>query len=193
MYFGAGKAPGNNELMAHELTHVVQQTGASKQTAQMKTEVIQRFAPAAAAPAAVFGPVGLTVAVGVVGVTIVVLWLNNGGWEEIGRITDAIGKGINGSLEELRNILNKAGNAARERLEEIEEYIRIVMMAAPGNQADTGIMQEANELVSQGQAGDICEALALLMKQAKSAQDTNRIGRIKATQKAKGCRHSRHS
>lgn len=28
VYFGAGKAPGNNELTAHELTHVVQQTGA---------------------------------------------------------------------------------------------------------------------------------------------------------------------
>ncbi|MBD2745014.1 DUF4157 domain-containing protein [Coleofasciculus sp. FACHB-1120] len=27
VYFGAGKSPGNNELMAHELTHVVQQTG----------------------------------------------------------------------------------------------------------------------------------------------------------------------
>ncbi|GAB1543814.1 hypothetical protein NUACC21_64900 [Scytonema sp. NUACC21] len=27
IYFGAGKSPGNNELMAHELTHVVQQTG----------------------------------------------------------------------------------------------------------------------------------------------------------------------
>jgi hypothetical protein len=28
VYFGAGKSPGNNELTAHELTHVVQQTGA---------------------------------------------------------------------------------------------------------------------------------------------------------------------
>jgi len=28
VYFGAGKDPGNNELTAHELTHVVQQTGA---------------------------------------------------------------------------------------------------------------------------------------------------------------------
>jgi Domain of unknown function (DUF4157) len=28
IYFGAGKSPGNNELTAHELTHVVQQTGA---------------------------------------------------------------------------------------------------------------------------------------------------------------------
>ena len=27
VYFGAGKEPGNNELTAHELTHVVQQTG----------------------------------------------------------------------------------------------------------------------------------------------------------------------
>ncbi|HBB36206.1 MAG TPA: hypothetical protein DC064_31645 [Cyanobacteria bacterium UBA9273] len=29
VYFGAGKSPGNNELTAHELTHVVQQTGAN--------------------------------------------------------------------------------------------------------------------------------------------------------------------
>ncbi|HLP92144.1 MAG TPA: DUF4157 domain-containing protein [Nostocaceae cyanobacterium] len=28
IYYGEGKAPGNNELTAHELTHVVQQTGA---------------------------------------------------------------------------------------------------------------------------------------------------------------------
>jgi len=30
VYFGAGKEPGNNELTAHELTHVVQQGGASR-------------------------------------------------------------------------------------------------------------------------------------------------------------------
>jgi hypothetical protein len=31
VYFGAGKSPGNNELTAHELTHVVQQnSGLSK-------------------------------------------------------------------------------------------------------------------------------------------------------------------
>ncbi|NJO59775.1 MAG: DUF4157 domain-containing protein [Richelia sp. RM2_1_2] len=30
VYFGAGKSPGNNELTAHELTHVVQQTGAAQ-------------------------------------------------------------------------------------------------------------------------------------------------------------------
>jgi hypothetical protein len=38
VYFGAGKSPGNNELTAHELTHVVQQTG------QISTELtVQRF------------------------------------------------------------------------------------------------------------------------------------------------------
>ena len=31
VYFGAGKSPGNNELTAHELTHVVQQTGLLQQ------------------------------------------------------------------------------------------------------------------------------------------------------------------
>ncbi|MFP4414673.1 eCIS core domain-containing protein [Coleofasciculus sp.] len=30
VYFGAGKLPGNNELTAHELTHVVQQAGATR-------------------------------------------------------------------------------------------------------------------------------------------------------------------
>ena len=30
VYFGAGKAPAKDSLTAHELTHVVQQTGASK-------------------------------------------------------------------------------------------------------------------------------------------------------------------
>ena len=30
VYFGEGKSPGNDELMAHELTHVVQQTGVNQ-------------------------------------------------------------------------------------------------------------------------------------------------------------------
>jgi hypothetical protein len=38
VYFGAGKSPGNNELTAHELTHVVQQTGAVSK----KDQPIQR-------------------------------------------------------------------------------------------------------------------------------------------------------
>jgi hypothetical protein len=80
------------------------------------------LAPAAAAPAAVFGPVGLAVVIGVTGVTIII-WLNNGGWEEIGRITDVIDKGIENTLQELRNILNRAGDAAKAQLRRIEDYI----------------------------------------------------------------------
>ncbi len=36
IYFGAGKSPGQNELTAHELTHVVQQTGARKQNKEIR-------------------------------------------------------------------------------------------------------------------------------------------------------------
>jgi len=39
VYFGEGKSPGNNELTAHELTHVVQQTGASQLNAKLETKV----------------------------------------------------------------------------------------------------------------------------------------------------------
>ena len=51
VYFGAGKSPGNNELTAHELTHVVQQTGGggklmpkrTKLTIESGSEQIQRW------------------------------------------------------------------------------------------------------------------------------------------------------
>ncbi|AFZ22995.1 hypothetical protein Cylst_0666 [Cylindrospermum stagnale PCC 7417] len=39
IYFGAGKAPGNNELTAHELTHVVQQKGQTQLQEPMKAEL----------------------------------------------------------------------------------------------------------------------------------------------------------
>ena len=38
VYFGAGKSPGNNELTAHELTHVVQQTGAVQRQPDPKAD-----------------------------------------------------------------------------------------------------------------------------------------------------------
>ena len=48
VYFGPGKSPGNDELMAHELTHVVQQTGAQRNL-HRKPEIVatddQQFAP----------------------------------------------------------------------------------------------------------------------------------------------------
>jgi len=83
---------------------------------------LQAAAALAAAPAVVFGPVGLAVAVGITGVTIVI-WLNNGGWQQIGEIADVIGKGIEGTLQELKEILNRAGEAASNQLDAIEDFI----------------------------------------------------------------------
>jgi outer membrane protein OmpA-like peptidoglycan-associated protein len=42
VYFGAGKSQGNNELTAHELTHVVQQSGSQLQTKQIQQSPTQR-------------------------------------------------------------------------------------------------------------------------------------------------------
>ncbi|MDZ8067110.1 MAG: DUF4157 domain-containing protein [Nostoc sp. DedQUE08] len=45
VYFGAGKYPGNNELTAHELTHIVQQSGAIERkctTCQEEDEQVRR-------------------------------------------------------------------------------------------------------------------------------------------------------
>jgi len=65
------------------------------------------------------------------------------------------------------------------------------------NVADTGILGDAQELIqaakAAGAALTMCEALAQLMAAAKRAGDTSRAGKIKATQKAKGCRHSSYS
>lgn len=65
-----------------------------------------------------------------------------------------------------------------------------VSMASQGNVADTGIMDEARAMIAAGTAADICAALAILMA---GTNDSGRKLKIKATQKAMGCRHSRHS
>ncbi len=46
IYFGAGKAPANNALTAHELTHVVQQTGDGQAAHHARASLIQRDIPA---------------------------------------------------------------------------------------------------------------------------------------------------
>jgi hypothetical protein len=43
VYFGEGKEPGNNELTAHELTHVVQQTGEETSTVQRHSLVSSKI------------------------------------------------------------------------------------------------------------------------------------------------------
>lgn len=42
VYFGSGKAPGKNALTAHELTHVIQQTGGGRASSQINRKRIQR-------------------------------------------------------------------------------------------------------------------------------------------------------
>ena len=64
-------------------------------------------------------------------------------------------------------------------------------MTPRGNQSDTGIMEEVRAMQDAGVANNICDALAILMREAESAGDNQRKQRIKATQKANKCRRSR--
>jgi hypothetical protein len=64
-------------------------------------------------------------------------------------------------------------------------------MTSEGNVADTGILEEAYQLINQGAATSICDALEILMQNARCTTDTDRMKKIKATQKVKGCRRHR--
>jgi hypothetical protein len=68
-----------------------------------------------------------------------------------------------------------------------------VLLSAPGNQSDTGILEEAQALIRAGKASNICQALDILMADAKSKRDKQRRKRIRKTQKHQGCSHSRYS
>jgi hypothetical protein len=46
IYYGSGKSPGNNDLTAHELTHVVQQTGGAVQRQSADGVLARRESPA---------------------------------------------------------------------------------------------------------------------------------------------------
>lgn len=65
-------------------------------------------------------------------------------------------------------------------------------MTSEGNVTDTGILKEAQQLMQEGAAESIGEALKILMKNAERDDDNAKIQRIKATQKAKRKRRSRH-
>jgi hypothetical protein len=45
VYFGAGKSPGNNELTAHELTHVIQQTGSCQDQRPVPHSTLSQLNP----------------------------------------------------------------------------------------------------------------------------------------------------
>ncbi len=66
-------------------------------------------------------------------------------------------------------------------------------MTAEGNVADTGIVEEVNQLIAEKKASDKSEALEILKQQAKRDKDNEKMLKIKRTQKAFGDRHSRSS
>jgi len=75
------------------------------------------------------------------------------------------------------------------------ELIRIIHMSqhGPGNVADTGIMNDAYNLIRAGAAATVCAALDILAKAAKAVGDSARLRKIRTTQKAWGCVPSRQS
>lgn len=66
-------------------------------------------------------------------------------------------------------------------------------MPSRGNVGDSGILAEARQLIKDGSAKTICEALQILMNKARLTRDSAKMAKIKATQKAKGCRRCRKS
>lgn len=67
-----------------------------------------------------------------------------------------------------------------------------LFMPARGNQVDTGILQEADQLIREQKATSRYEALEILKKEAKIEQNTEKRKRIKTTEKALGFRKSRN-
>jgi hypothetical protein len=81
-----------------------------------------------------------------------------------------------------------------QRIQELSTTLdQIVHLTSRGNVADTGIMEEAQELMRTARApkGDICAALAILHEAAHQANDIKKKRRIERTQKYHDCRHSR--
>jgi hypothetical protein len=63
---------------------------------------------------------------------------------------------------------------------------------ASGNHRHDHILGQARELVQAGRARDICDALDQLYAAARCAGNSEEANKIKQTQKAMGCRGSRH-
>ena len=66
-------------------------------------------------------------------------------------------------------------------------------MTTEGNVADTGILEEADQLITEKQASNRPEALKILKQQAKRDKDKEKMKKIERTQKAGKGRGSRHS
>lgn len=96
------------------------------------------------------------------------------------------------SPKELSHAWHQVGYRLQELAASTEH---VLLLAAHGNHADTGIMEEVHALLqaSGRDPKDYCTALKILMEEANRASDARRKLRIKATMKAKGCYPSRHS
>ncbi len=66
-------------------------------------------------------------------------------------------------------------------------------MTAEGNVADTGIVEQAKQLIAEKRASDMSEALEILKQQAKRDKDKEKMKKIQTTQKAFDDRRSRYS
>jgi RHS repeat-associated protein len=60
-----------------------------------------------------------------------------------------------------------------------------------GEVGDTGVTSEAHQLIAQGLAKNMCDALAILLQRAQAARDTQKLLKIKKTRKYYGCAGSR--
>jgi hypothetical protein len=89
----------------------------------------------------------------------------------------------------------KIGIAVHEGVKNGTITIPIIHLSqhGEGNKADTGIEQEVQQMVQDGLAATMCDALAKLLAAAKASGNSQRIRRIQTTQKAYGCRGSRQS
>lgn len=91
-------------------------------------------------------------------------------------------------------VVRELGDAKDWTVEKIKEFVQNVFASqhGRGNQADTGIVQEARALMAADARFDtMCKALAELMRLAKLARDTAKQKRIKKTEKTYDCREHR--
>ena len=75
-----------------------------------------------------FGPI----AIKIIGFTLLIFWLNNGGWEQIGEVTNFISQGITKTIDDIRNIISNVSQTAIERVNEIETYLAEYVFFAKG-------------------------------------------------------------
>ncbi len=131
---------------AQSLTQASNNQSGIRDAAQQVLEDPVQLA-AAQAGLVVFGPVGIGIAVTITGGIVLTVWLNNGGWEQIGEIRDVIGRGISATLDELKQILDSAGQAAVEQFEEIAEYLQNNVFPARRGEGDTSGSREHEQKV----------------------------------------------